>query len=330
MKVLVTGGCGFIGSNFIEFLFHKFGHIPSSGDLENYVVEKDKTELEILNVDNLTYASNQDFLNEISSLENYSFVKSDISNHLEMEEIFNRFSPDIIVNFAAESHVDRSIKSGDVFVKSNVMGVQVLLELSRKFGIEKFVQISTDEVYGSISEGSFSEESQLNPASPYSASKASADLIALSHYKTHGLPVIITRCTNNFGPNQHKEKLVPKVIHNCLNHKKIPIYGDGTNVRDWIYVKDHCEAISLIIEEGKFGEIYNVGGSNELSNLEIVEGIMNQIGVTKSLIEFVEDRPGHDWRYSVKDRKIKSLGWNPRVSFDKGLMYAINFVRSIK
>ncbi|MEO0137972.1 MAG: dTDP-glucose 4,6-dehydratase [candidate division WOR-3 bacterium] len=310
MRVLITGGCGFIGSNFIRYFNCKHPYYK------------------ILNVDKLTYAGNLENLKGMEKKGNYHFVRADISSAAAMRRIFEKFRPDAVINFAAETHVDRSIMSPAPFIKTNVVGVGVLLNLSLKYQIKKFLQISTDEVYGSILHGSFREDSPLDPSSPYAASKAAADMLVLSYYKTHGLPILITRSSNNYGPYQFPEKLIPLVILNALNNRKIPVYGDGMNVRDWLYVEDNCEAIDLVFHEGKIGEIYNIGGENELTNLYVVKYILRLLGKSESLITFVKDRPGHDRRYSLSLSKIRrQLGWHPKVSFETGLKRTIEWYR---
>lgn len=298
MKYLITGGAGFIGSNFIRLLLSRF------------------KDVEIINLDKLSYAGNLENLKDIENDKRYRFVKGDICDAKLVDELVD--GCDIIVNFAAESHVDRSIGSPDRFLKTNVFGAHVLLEAARKFDTG-FVQISTDEVYGSIGEGSFFETSMLSPSSPYSASKAAADLLALSYFNTYGVPVLITRSTNNFGPCQHPEKLIPLFITNALEDKELPVYGDGTQVRDWIYVLDNCEAILAVIGKGKSGEIYNIGGGSELANLDITRMILDELGKPRSLVRFVKDRPGHDRRYSLSCAKIAGIGWQPGYDFGKAL-----------
>jgi len=298
-NILVTGGAGFIGSNFI-----------------NYILDE-RDDYNIINLDKLTYAGNLENLVFSESKKNYHFVKGDITNAELANYLFQKFDIKYVINFAAESHVDRSILGSEVFFRSNVLGTNVLLEASRKFEVKKFLQVSTDEVYGSLdSEGLFSEETPLHPNSPYSASKASADMMALSFHHTYGLPVLITRCSNNYGPYQFPEKLIPLMIINTLNNKKLPVYGDGMNVRDWIYVIDHNRAVEAVFENGKEGEVYNIGASTEMPNIEIVKLILNELGKTEDMIEYVKDRPGHDRRYAIDSTKIEvELGWNPKFNF---------------
>ena len=307
MKILITGGAGFIGSNFIHY------------QLENY-------DDQIINVDKLSYAGNLDNLKDLEANSNYEFRQLDICNKEKIDQLMHQ-GIDYIVNFAAESHVDRSIEDPSVFVKTNVEGTQKLLDLALKFGVKKFVQISTDEVYGSLgAEGKFTENSHLNPSSPYSASKAAADLLASSYAKTYNLPVNITRSSNNFGPYQYPEKLIPLFIIKALHDEKLPLYGDGSNVRDWIYVKDHCRALDLVMRRGKEGEVYNIGANNEKSNLEITKKILSLLSKSELLIKHVEDRKGHDYRYAVDSSKIKSeLGWKEESDFENALRMTLNW-----
>lgn len=308
MKLLVTGGAGFIGSNFVLYM------------LQNY------PEHEIINVDSLTYAGNLENLKSAENNPKHTFVKADITDAKAIDEIVSQ-GVDVIVNFAAESHVDRSILEPDVFVKTNVLGTQVLLDLARKYEITKFVQVSTDEVYGTLGEtGLFVETTPLEPNSPYSASKAGGDLLVRAYHETFGLPVNITRCSNNYGPYQFPEKLIPLMISRALADESLPIYGDGLNVRDWLYVEDHCSAIDLVIHKGRNGEIYNIGGHNERTNLQIVQTILEQLGKPESLITFVKDRPGHDRRYGIDPTKMMSeLGWKPKHNFETGIKETIEW-----
>ncbi|MTI47197.1 dTDP-glucose 4,6-dehydratase [Sporosalibacterium faouarense] len=324
-RYLVTGGAGFIGSNFIRYIF---GNNKLTGN-EN---------INIVNIDKLTYAGNLENVKKLEKKYNYTFIQEDICNRNSIRDIFNFYKPDYVINFAAESHVDRSIESSTEFIKTNVLGTQVLLECSLNSEIEKFIQISTDEVYGSIENGFFSEESPLKPNNPYAASKASGDLLVQSFYNTYGLPSIITRSSNNYGPCQHKEKLIPKVITNCLERRKIPVYGNGINVRDWIYVTDHCYGINKILNKGAIGEVYNISSNDEKRNIDIVRIIINKTkeilqnkgldsnGISEELIEFVEDRKGHDKRYGIKATKlIETLGWNNSIGLEWGLEKTINW-----
>ncbi len=302
---LVTGGAGFIGSNYIRYMLKKYDDIA------------------IINLDKLTYAGNLDNLKEIENDPRYSFVKGDICD----EELVNSLVPkaDYIINFAAESHVDRSIGQPDDFIRTDVFGTFVLLEAARKHGTKLFVQISTDEVYGSTEDGSFKETDPLMPSSPYSASKAGADRLAYSYFVTYDVPVIITRCSNNFGPRQFPEKLIPLFVTNALEDKPLPIYGDGMNVRDWIYVDDHCDAIDFLTRKGSHGEVYNIGGGNERTNLFITELILKTLDKPKTLMTHVEDRLGHDRRYSVDCSKINALGWQPAHAFEAAMEETIKW-----
>jgi dTDP-glucose 4,6-dehydratase len=306
IKYLVTGGLGFIGSNYIRFLINKYGQ-----------------EVEIFNLDKLTYAGNPDNLRDIAALSNYHFTKGDICNAELVEELMAK--ADIVVNFAAESHVDRSIGKPDDFIKTDIYGAFVLLESARKNKIRKFIQISTDEVYGSILNGSFKETDALEPSSPYSASKAGADRLAYSYFVTYNVPVIITRCSNNYGPYQFPEKLISLFVTNALDNKKLPIYGDGKNIRDWIYVLDHCSAIDFLIQNGTDGHVYNIGAGNECTNLEITETILQALNKSKELMTFVADRLGHDRRYSVDTSKIRSLGWQTSFNFKEAITQTIQW-----
>jgi dTDP-glucose 4,6-dehydratase len=304
---LITGGAGFIGSNYIHYLFKKCDDIF------------------VINLDKLTYAGNLANLKDIESLDKYVFVKGDVCDRDLVREIFATYHPDYLINFAAESHVDRSIGNPDDFIRTDIFGVYVLLEASKEFSIEKFIQISTDEVYGSIEEGSFTEESPLKPSNPYSASKAGGDRLAYSYYATYKLPVIITRASNNFGPYQYPEKLIPLFVTNAIEDKPLPLYGDGHNIRDWLFVEDHCRAIDFIIEHGKVGEVYNIAGGNEEENIEITNMILDFLGKPKSLIRYVEDRLGHDRRYSLDSTKLQNLGWKRRYKFEEALEKTIQW-----
>ncbi len=310
MKLLITGGCGFIGSNFIHYFLKR--HPEDS----------------LINLDNLSYAGNLENLKDIEKNPRYRFVKGDICNRKVVEEAMA--GCDTVINFAAESHVDRSIADASPFIQTNVYGTFTLLEAAKKYNISCFIQISTDEVCGSIRKGSFSEESSLKPNSPYAASKASADLLSLSYYKTYGFPIIITRSSNNFGPYQYPEKLIPLFISNLLEGKKVPVYGKGKNIRDWLYVEDNCRAIDLVLTKGKVGEIYNIGADNERTNLSITRTILKRLGKKEEMIEYVKDRPGHDFRYSLDCSKIKKLGWKPKISFEEGLKKTISWYQQNK
>jgi len=300
MKILVTGGAGFIGSNFIRYMLSKYG------------------EIEIVNLDLLTYAGRLENLQTIEDDPRYNFVQGDIRKR-ETVELTVKGGIDVIVNFAAETHVDRSIVEAGSFILTDVYGTFILLDVARKYDVAKFVQISTDEVYGSIQKGSFKETDILDPSSPYSASKAAADHLARAFYKTYGLHVIITRSSNNYGPYQYPEKLIPKLIILALHGQGLPIYGDGKQVRDWIYVLDNCEAVDLISQRGEPGEIYNVASGNERANIEITKSVLRILNKSEDLIRFVPDRPGHDRRYSLDTAKIRSLGWKPRHEFLEAL-----------
>jgi dTDP-glucose 4,6-dehydratase len=314
MKILVTGGCGFIGSNFVL-------HTLSS-----------RADCSIVNLDALTYAGNPDNLTSVEKDARYTFVKGDICDRTLCERLFAGHGFDGVVHFAAESHVDRSITGPAAFVLTNVLGTQNLLECARAawkgaFETKRFVHVSTDEVYGTLGpSGSFSETTPLSPNSPYSASKAGSDLIARAYFETYGFPVIVTRCSNNYGPFQFPEKLIPLMISNALANKPLPVYGDGLNVRDWLYVEDHCRAIGAVLDKGTPGQVYNVGGNNERRNIDIVKLILKELGKPESLISFVTDRLGHDRRYAIDASKIKrELGWEPRVTFDEGIRMTINW-----
>lgn len=323
-RLLVTGGAGFIGSNFIQ-----------------YTLQKEKDIILLVNLDLLTYAGNLENLKSVESDSRYHFVKGDIRNKALIEELFTKYNFDTVVHFAAESHVDRSIADPEVFLTTNIIGTQVLLDAakrhwklrpddpsSREYGSGvRYLQISTDEVYGALGkEGMFAETTSLAPNSPYSASKASADLMVRAYYKTYGLPVNITRCSNNYGPFQFPEKLIPLMIYNAINHTSLPVYGDGLQIRDWLYVEDHCSAISAVLEKGKLGEIYNIGGNNEKTNLEIIRLILHELGKPETLITYIQDRPGHDRRYAIDSSKIqKQLGWKPQYTFESAIAKTIQW-----
>lgn len=309
-KVLVTGGAGFIGGNFVQYLFNKY------------------PDYEIYNLDLLTYAGDLTKHRDIEAKKNYYFVKADIANRQEIESLFNKEKFDCVVHFAAESHVDRSITDPGLFVRTNVLGTQVLLDAAKQIGITKFVHVSTDEVYGELDFDPttfFTEETPLQPNSPYSASKASSDLLVRSYHETYGLPVNITRCSNNYGPYHFPEKLIPLTISRVLNEQKVPVYGDGMNIRDWLHVIDHCAAIDLVLHEGINGEVYNVGGHNERTNLEVVKTIICALGKSEDLIEFVNDRPGHDKRYAIDPTKLEQLGWKPTYTFETGIAQTVQW-----
>ena len=308
MKILVTGGAGFIGSNFIRYLLNH--HLAYT----------------IINIDKLTYAGNLDNLKDVEGNHRYFFVRGDIADSECVTRIIDD-GVDAIVNFAAESHVDRSIEDAGIFLKTNVLGTQALLEAGRRKGIKRFIQVSTDEVYGSLGpEGSFTEDSPLKPNSPYAASKTAADLLVRAYHKTFGFPGIITRCSNNYGPYQFPEKLIPLFITNALAQEPLPLYGDGLNIRDWIQVEDHCQAIDLILHQGAIGEIYNIGGGAEKTNLELTRIILKKLNRPETLIRYVKDRPGHDRRYAIDPGKLKrELGWKPLYTFERGIEETIRW-----
>lgn len=306
--VLVTGGAGFIGSNFIHFMFRKY------------------PEYKIINLDKLTYAGNLENLRAIEDNPNYKFIKGDIADRKIVDEIFKSRKVDVVVNFAAESHVDRSIEDPGIFIQTDIFGTYVLLEAVKKYGSKLFLQISTDEVYGSIGEGSWKEDHPLMPNSPYSASKAGAEMIVRSFFKTYGTPVIITRSSNNFGPYQYPEKVIPFFVTNLIDNIKVPLYGDGMNVRDWIYVEDNCTALDMVLHKGRIGEIYNIGAGNERPNIWITRKLLEILGKSEDMIEPVDDRLGHDRRYSVNCSKIiKELGWNTRYKFEEALEKTVHW-----
>jgi dTDP-glucose 4,6-dehydratase len=308
MKILVTGGAGFIGSNFLRYMLEQHH------------------DYKIVNLDNLTYAGNLENLKDLKDNTRYTFVKGDIANTKTVAEVMAG-GIDAVVNFAAESHVDRSIEEPGIFVKTNVLGTQVLLDAARKYKVNKFLQVSTDEVYGTLGpEGLFSEKSPLQPNSPYSASKTGADLLVRAYHKTFGLNVNITRCSNNYGPYQFPEKLIPLIITNALENKDIPVYGDGMQIRDWLHVSDHCSAIDLVLHNGADGEVYNIGGNNERTNLYIVKTVLKELGKPDSLIKHVTDRLGHDRRYAIDATKIRAeLGWAPYHTFETGIKETISW-----
>lgn len=312
MKILVTGGAGFIGSNFVYY------------ELDNYPND------EVICLDKLTYAGNLETLEVAMKNPEFKFIKGDIADRAFVDELFASEKPDVVVNFAAESHVDRSIENPEIFLQTNVIGTSVLMDACRKYGNIRYHQVSTDEVYGDLPldrpDLFFTETTPLHTSSPYSASKASADLLVQAYYRTYKLPVTISRCSNNYGPYHFPEKLIPLMIANVLNDKNLPVYGKGENVRDWLYVEDHCSAIDLIIRKGKIGEVYNIGGHNERTNLEVVKTIIKELGKSEDLIEFVTDRPGHDRRYAIDPTKIHNeLGWLPATKFDDGIKKTIDW-----
>lgn len=321
--ILVTGGAGFIGSHFVKLMLNKY------------------TDYAIVNIDSLTYAGNLENLGDLSAYPNYAFYKIDIRDKDSLQKLFVEYAFDTVINFAAESHVDRSIQEPELFLSTNVIGTQTLLDTAKrhwkvnpedKYCLDfkkdvKFIQVSTDEVYGALGEtGLFVEDMPLMPSNPYSASKASADLMVRAYNETFGLPVNITRCSNNYGPYQFPEKLIPLMINNCLNEQTLPVYGDGLQIRDWLHVSDHCEAIDTVLHKGINGEVYNIGGNNEKANIEIVKLILESLGKPQDLIRYVKDRPGHDKRYAIDNTKITSeLGWKPKYTFEVGIKESIEW-----
>ncbi|MBQ3137356.1 MAG: dTDP-glucose 4,6-dehydratase [Clostridia bacterium] len=311
-NILVTGGAGFIGSNYIYYMLEKH------------------PDYRIVCIDNLTYAGNLETLKKAMENKNFRFVRGDITDRKAVNSIFKAEGFTAVVNFAAESHVDRSIEEPEVFLKTNILGTQVLLDACRKFGNIRYHQVSTDEVYGDLPldrpDLFFTENTPIHTSSPYSASKASADLIVMAYYRTYGLPVTVSRCSNNYGPYHFPEKLIPLMIINALNKKELPVYGEGLNVRDWLYVKDHCKAIDMIVENGRIGEVYNIGGHNERTNIDVVKTIIKILGRDESLIKYVKDRPGHDLRYAIDPTKIKNeLGWEPETTFEEGIQLTVKW-----
>ena len=312
MKIIVTGGAGFIGSNFVQYMVNTY-----PGD-------------EVINLDLLTYAGNLENLKPVEDKANYRFIKGDIADREFIFSLFEQEKPDMVVNFAAESHVDRSITDPEIFVRTNVMGTTTLLDACNKFGIKRMHQVSTDEVYGDLPldrpDLFFTETTPLHTSSPYSSAKASADLFVLAYHRTYGLPVTVSRCSNNYGPYHFPEKLSPLIISRTLADEELPVYGTGENVRDWLHVSDHCKAIDLIIRNGKVGEVYNIGGHNERTNLEVVKTILRALDKPESLIRFVKDRPGHDRRYAIDPTKLETeLGWKPQYTFDTGIQQTIQW-----
>lgn len=311
-NILVTGGAGFIGSNFVYYMLKKH------------------PDYRIVCIDALTYAGNLSTLEEAQKNENFRFVKADITDRKAVEALFSEENFTAVVNFAAESHVDRSIEEPEVFLKTNILGTQVLMDCARKFGNIRYHQVSTDEVYGDLPldrpDLFFTEETPIHTSSPYSSSKAGADLLVQAYHRTYGLPVTISRCSNNYGPYHFPEKLIPLMIINALKGKNLPVYGDGLNVRDWLYVEDHCKAIDMILENGRIGEVYNIGGHNERANIDVVKTVLKILGKDESLITYVKDRPGHDMRYAIDPTKIKNeLGWYPETTFDEGIKRTVEW-----
>ena len=312
MKILITGGAGFIGGNFCHYMVDKYKKLQYSG------------------IDSLTYAGNLETLEPIKNKNNFKFIKGDITDRDFIVRLFENEKFDIVVNFAAESHVDRSIENPEIFLKTNILGTQVLMDASLKYGVKRFHQVSTDEVYGDLpldrTDLFFTENTPIHTSSPYSASKASADLLVQSYNRTFGLPITISRCSNNYGPYHFPEKLIPLMIKNALDNKPLPVYGNGENVRDWLHVYDHCTAIDLILHKGKIGEVYNIGGHNERTNLEVVKTILKQLNKDENLIKYVQDRKGHDLRYAIDPTKIETeLGWKPIYTFDTGIVQTIQW-----
>ena len=312
MNIIVTGGAGFIGSNFVYYEHKKH---PAD---------------KIICVDKLTYAGNLETLTPLLEKDNFKFIRADIADRKAIYRIFEQEKPDIVVNFAAESHVDRSIENPEIFLQTNIIGTSVLLDACRKYGIDRYHQVSTDEVYGDLPldrpDLVFTEQTNLHTSSPYSASKASADLLVMAYHRTYKVPTTISRCSNNYGPYHFPEKLIPLMIINALDDKPLPVYGDGLNVRDWLYVEDHCHAIDLIMRKGKVGEVYNVGGHNERANIDVVKTILKQLGKPESLIEHVTDRKGHDRRYAIDPTKIhEELGWEPETKFEDGIRKTVQW-----
>lgn len=310
MKALITGGCGFIGSNFVRMALKEFHDFDR-----------------VINLDALTYAGNLENLWDVEHDERYRFVRGDIADAALVNQLFEEERPDVVLNFAAESHVDRSIEDPHVFLKTNVLGTQVLLDAARRHGVARFVQVSTDEVYGSLGPvGSFTESTPLAPRSPYSASKAAADHLVMAYHHTYGLYTLITRCSNNYGPYQFPEKLIPLMILNAFNWRELPVYGDGLYIRDWLHVADHCRALELVLAYGEAGEVYNIGGGTEMTNLELVQLILKVLDRPDSLIRHVQDRPGHDRRYAIDSTRIRrDLGWIPQVGFKEGLAATVRW-----
>ncbi|MCK5572413.1 MAG: dTDP-glucose 4,6-dehydratase [Bacteroidetes bacterium] len=308
-RLLVTGGAGFIGSNFIRYMVNAHASI------------------EIINFDKLTYAGNLENLKDIEGRPGYHFVHGDICERKPLDAVLSEYGIDAIVHFAAESHVDRSIMGAAVFVQTNVLGTQVVLEAAREAGVRRFIHVSTDEVYGSLGPtGKFTETTPVHPNSPYAASKAASDFLALAYHHTYGLPVVVTRCSNNYGPYQFPEKLIPLMIANAIDGKALPVYGDGLNVRDWLYVNDHCSAIDVLLQRGRPGEVYNIGGNNEWTNIDIVRLTLKLLDKPETLISFVKDRPGHDRRYAIDATKVRAeLGWEPATTFEQGIERTIRW-----
>jgi len=304
MRILVTGGAGFIGSNFVHYLLKETDH-------------------DVVTLDALTYAGSRENLDGALEDPGHEFVEGDIRDRELVEELVA--DADAVVNFAAESHVDRSIEGAESFVSTNLQGTQVLLDAVLAADVDRFLQISTDEVYGEVESGVFTEDDRLAPRNPYAATKAGADLLVMSYHETHDLPVLVTRSSNNYGPRQHPEKLIPKFVTNAAVGETLPLYGDGTNVREWTYVEDNCRAVATVLEEGELGEVYNIGSGDELQNVEVTRKILDAVGASEDLIEFIEDRPGHDQRYALDTTKVRELGWEPEWSFEEGLERTVDY-----
>lgn len=312
MNIIVTGGAGFIGGNFVHMMVDKY---PND---------------HIICLDALTYAGNLETLKPAQNKENFTFIKADIADRQTIYKIFEDYKPDVVINFAAESHVDRSIENPEIFLRTNIMGTAVLMDACRKYGIQRYHQVSTDEVYGDLPldrpDLFFTEETPIHTSSPYSSSKASADLLVLAYHRTYGLPVTISRCSNNYGPYHFPEKLIPLMIIKAIHNEHLPVYSKGENIRDWLYVEDHCQAIDLIVRQGTVGEVYNIGGHNERTNIEVVRTILSILGKDDSLISYVTDRPGHDQRYAIDPSKVnRELGWLPKTQFDEGIRKTIQW-----
>lgn len=308
MKILITGGAGFMGSNAVKYFLKKY------------------SDVQIVNLDKLTYAGNLENLKEIENDPRYKFIKGDIADEKIVEEAAK--DVDVIINYAAETHVDRSILDPKAFITTDVLGTYTLLEAAKKYGIKKYIQISTDEVFGSINDGKFTEESPFEPNSPYAASKAGGDHLCRAYYKTYGVPVIVTHSCNFFGPYQYPEKLIPLFITNLLENKKVPVYGDGQQIREWIFTEDHCRAIDTILQKGEIGEVYNIGTGNEIPNIEITKILLKELGKDESSIDYVKDRPGHDRRYAIDSGKLRKLGWQPEVNFEQGVKQTVDWYKN--
>ena len=307
MNILITGGAGFMGSNAVKYFLKKY------------------PDVRIVNLDKLTYAGNLENLKEVENNPRYKFIKGDIADEKIVDEVVK--DVDVIINYAAETHVDRSILDPKAFITTDVLGTYTLLEAAKKYGVKKYIQISTDEVFGSINNGKFTEESPFEPNSPYAASKAGGDHLCRAYFKTYNVPVIVTHSCNFFGPFQYPEKLIPLFITNLLQNKKVPVYGDGQQVREWIFTEDHCRAIDTILQKGEIGEVYNIGTGNEITNIEITKILLKELGKDESFIDYVKDRPGHDRRYAIDSGKLRKLGWSPEVSFENGIKQTVDWYK---